>query len=204
MTAANKPAKKRPGIEEQRQNILEAAVELFAGYGEANVPVSQICRQAGVSRDTYYRCFTDKEELLALLYQTAVNDHIETVLGAWDMDYSNPEWLHRVCSDTIDAILQQHNVARFLFVASADPASDAYHIIHQAYDKAAGRMQRWCKSKYGTQPSREYLVALMVATQWLVHNAIISGMDEKSIEGAKQASEHLFYAAFSTLKPADA
>lgn len=199
-TAAHQQRKKRPGLEEQRKLIMAAAVDLFSVHGGSAVSVSDICKGAQVSRDTYYRCFADKDTLIDELYQTSVNDHIESVLKAWDLDYNNQEWLHRVFDQTIDAILQQHKVAQLLFIESADPNSHAYHVIHKAFDKAALRMQRWCKDAYGRSPSREFLVALLVAVQWLVQNAIASGMKKRDIDKAKVASEQLFHAAFSSLK----
>ena len=202
-SAMKAPRKKRPGLEEQRKLILAAAVELFSVHGSNAVSVSDICKGAGVSRDTYYRCFTDKGSLIDELYQTSVNDHIENVLKAWDLDYDNQQWLHRVFDQTIDAILQQHKVARLLFVESADPNSHAYRVIHKAFDSTALRMQRWCRTTYGRSPSREFLVALLMAVQWLVHNAITSGMKKRDIDKAKAASEQLFHAAFSSLKNHD-
>jgi len=185
---------------EQRKRILGAAVDLFSVHGGNAVSVSDICKAAGVSRDTYYRCFADKNALVDQLYQTAVNEHIEAVLNASSLDYNDPEWLHQVFDQTIDAILRQHKVARLLFVESADPASPAYHVIRGAFDKAARRMQQWCRQAYGRAPSREFLVALLVAAQWLVHNAIVSGMGKRDVAKAKAASEQLFHAAFTSLK----
>ncbi|GAB5449812.1 MAG: hypothetical protein Hals2KO_01400 [Halioglobus sp.] len=193
-------AKKRPGLEEQRRIILEAAVELFSARGSRTVSISDICVQANVSRHTYYRCFTDKDELIRLLYQTSVNDHMEAISGAADVDYSDPLWLHRAFEYTIDAILEQHKVAQFLFVESSDPNSHAHTVINEALDKVVLRMQRWCMSHYGQQPSKVFLKSLLMASQWLVQNAIESGMDRKVIAESKQAAEQLYYAAFSTLE----
>ena len=60
-------SKKRPGVEEQREIILSAAIDLFGVEGKKAVSVSRICEKAGVSRDTYYRCFDDKEALISHL-----------------------------------------------------------------------------------------------------------------------------------------
>ncbi|MGI9287460.1 MAG: TetR/AcrR family transcriptional regulator [Pseudomonadales bacterium] len=194
-----KVGKKRPGLEQQREVILHAAVDLFSVRGVKAVSVSDICKNAKVSRDTYYRCFADKDALISHLYQTSVNDHIETVLGTWDLNYGDQKWLHQAFDKTIDAILRQHKVAQFLFVESSDPSSHAYRVIHKAYGKVAKRMQRWCKENHGNVPSTEFLIALLVSTQWLVHNAIITGMGKRDINKAKVAAEQLFYAAFSSL-----
>ena len=59
--------RRRPGLREQRRIILDAAVELFSQEGVKAVSVSRICQQAGVSRDTCYRCFEDKGTLVSHL-----------------------------------------------------------------------------------------------------------------------------------------
>lgn len=192
--------RRRPGVEEQRRVITAAAVGLFATRGSAATPIADICRAAAVSRDTFYRCFRDKEELIDHLYRTAVDEHILAVLDASDLDYANQAWLHRVFGQTIDSILEHHDVARFLYVESADPASPAYTIINEAYDKVSRRMQHWCRKHYGKAPSREYFRALLAAVQWLVHNAINQGLGPREVGKAKAAAEQLFHAAFTSLE----
>lgn len=193
-------SKARPGVEEQRRVICAAAVLLFVERGLSAVSVSEICRQAGVSRDTFYRCFRDKDELVRHFYQTSVNEHIERVVDSWHLEYDNPVWLHTVCDQTIDAILREDAVAQFLFVESADPRSPAYKVIRKAYNHAVGRMQAWCRQNGLHEPSAELLFSLLVATQWLVHDAIVQGKKPRHIAKAKAAAEQLFFALFSSLK----
>lgn len=197
MATASDTPKPRPGADEQRKVILNAGVDLFIQRGSQAVSVSQICKHAQVSRDTFYRCFSDKDTLIAQLYQTSVNDHIETITGSLELDYSNPQWLHSAVAQSIDAILEQHKIAQFLFVESADPSSPAYTAVQNAYSKAARRMQSWCKDNSRRVPSKEYLLSLLVATQWLVHNAITQGMSTREINKAKAATEELYTAAFN-------
>ena len=190
-------ARKRPGPEEQSKVILGAAISLFSQRGCNAVSVSEICKKARVSRDTFYRCFTDKDSLVSHLYQTTVNDHIEAVFGEWELDYANRHWLSNVFDKTVDAILEQHQVAQFLFVESADPGSHAYVVIHKAYERVVRRLQRWCRDNNRVVTTREYLMALLVATQWLVHNAIINGLKSRDIRRAKEAAAQLFYSALA-------
>ena len=187
-------------MDEQRKRILAAAVDLFSVQGSKAVSVSEICKGAGLSRDTYYRCFVDKDSLLDALYQTSVNAHIEAVLNTSDLDYNDQAWLDRAFDQTIDAILAQHKIAQLLFIEAADPGSHAYRVVRNAFDKAAQRMQRWSRHAYGSAPPREYFIALLVAAQWLVHNAILAGMRKRDIANAKAVSKQLFNAAFSSLK----
>lgn len=200
--SANSSRKKnqRLGVEEQRKIILEAAVELFSAEGSNAVSVSKICKKASVSRDTYYRCFADKDELVGFLYQTSVNEHMLAALSTDDVDFCSREWLHQAVDSTVDAILADHKYAQFLYVESATPNSHAHTVVHLAYDKVAGKMQRWCKKSFRHAPKKELFKSLLIAIQWSVHNAIIKGMSEKEIRIAKQTVEQLLYGVFSSLE----
>jgi len=192
--------KTRPGVDQQRETICAAAVALFVDKGLSAASVSEICREAAVSRDTFYRCFSDKDALVEHFYQTSVNAHIERVVDSWRLDYADPVWVHEVSNQTIDAILKEHTVAQFLFVESADPRSPAYAAIRKAYLHAIERMQQWCRDNGKEVPSTELLYSLLVATQWLVHNAIVEGMKPRHVVKAKAAAEQLIFALFSSLQ----
>ena len=200
---ASKPkgrAKHRPGVDKQRELILEAAVTLFAGHGSTAVSVSDICAAADVSRDTYYRCFPDKDTLISYLYESTVNEHVVAVLKPDLMDYEDEDWVSQVSEQTVDAILEQSTIAQFLYLESADPNSTAHRLVNEAYDEAASRMQQWAQQQFGHAPAIEYFKSLLFATQWLVHNAITSGMSETQVHIAKQSVKQLFYGAFASIR----
>lgn len=199
-TVKSDNVRRRPGAEAQAQHILDAAVALFSAQGSKAVSVSMICKQADVSRDTFYRCFKDKETLIDQLYQNAVNKHIENVLHSWQLDYNNAEWLETVFEQTIDAILSRSDIAQLLFVESADPSSPAHGVIDKAYKAAVKRIQQWCELNYGEAPQAALLQSLLVASQWLVHNAIRQGLSSQAIEEAKASSQLLFFSVFEQLK----
>jgi AcrR family transcriptional regulator len=56
-------SKTRTKSEEKRVLILDAAVELFTEQGFSNTSMDQIARQAGVSKQTVYSHFGNKEDL---------------------------------------------------------------------------------------------------------------------------------------------
>nr|WP_067296149.1 TetR/AcrR family transcriptional regulator [Marinobacterium profundum] len=56
-------SKARSKSEEKRIQILDAAVELFTERGFSNTSMDQIARQAGVSKQTVYSHFGNKEDL---------------------------------------------------------------------------------------------------------------------------------------------
>ncbi len=191
--------KQRPGIPQQRRDIVAAAVSLFAASGTAGVSVSAICKQAGVSRDTFYRCFDNKDQVIDALYSDSVSANMLAVTAASDADFTDPAWLRPTIDETVDAILAEHEVARFLFLESADPGSHAHEVIEEAFDSVARSMQRWCRARYGQAPSRACFTGLLSAAQWLVHGAINQGMTPTQVKKAKRAIEELFLATFRGL-----
>jgi AcrR family transcriptional regulator len=61
-----KPAarKRRRSSESKKKPLLvETALALFMRYGVSRVSVGEVCEQAGVSKFTFYKYFTDKIEL---------------------------------------------------------------------------------------------------------------------------------------------
>lgn len=55
--------KRREDVEETRQRIVDAAVELHGSVGPANTTFSAVAERAGVQRSTVYRHFPDEEAL---------------------------------------------------------------------------------------------------------------------------------------------
>jgi AcrR family transcriptional regulator len=53
---------------QKRDDILRAALELFAEHGFHNAPMAQLARQANVAVGSIYRYFKDKDELIHALY----------------------------------------------------------------------------------------------------------------------------------------
>lgn len=54
---------------EKQQNILKAALKLFASEGYASTSTSKVAREAGVSEGLIFRHFKNKEGLLAAVLQ---------------------------------------------------------------------------------------------------------------------------------------
>ena len=200
MANSSRQRKQRPGVPQQRKDIIAAAVSLFAEAGTAAVSVSAICNQAGVSRDTFYRCFDNKDDLINALYSHTVSANMLAVTAAPDADFTDAQWLHQAIDEAVDAIPAEHQVARFLFLESADPGSHAHAVIEAAFDSVARSMQRWCRGRYGYAPSRACFTGLLSAAQWLVHGAINRGMGPRHVRAAKLAIEELFLAIFRGLQ----
>lgn len=71
-------AKRRPALE-RREEILQAAVEIFARKGYRETGTAEIAARAGVSEPTVYRYFASKREL----YLAAIDRSAAEILGRW-------------------------------------------------------------------------------------------------------------------------
>lgn len=186
----------RPGVALQRQAILEAAAAEFGTGGSSAVSVSAICRAAGLSRDTFYRCYDNKDQVIDALYERAINAPMLASITSPKAAYGDRQWLQESIEQVVDAIAAESRIAQFLFVESADPNTRAHAVIGRAFRRVAQDMQRWCRSEYGGTPSRECFLGLLSATQWLVHEALSDGGSPARVKQAKRAILELFLVLF--------
>lgn len=68
-------------IDDKRQRILDAALDLFEKRGFDGVAVPEIARAAGVATGTIYRYFKTKEELVNALYRHWKSAYNSQILG---------------------------------------------------------------------------------------------------------------------------
>lgn len=68
----------------QRGRMLVAVAEVMSENGYAATPVADVIRRAGVSRETFYEHFANKQECFLAAYDEAVQrltDHLRTAMG---------------------------------------------------------------------------------------------------------------------------
>ncbi|MCB9656865.1 MAG: TetR/AcrR family transcriptional regulator [Polyangiales bacterium] len=195
-------AKRRPGVDAQRRHLLDTAIVLFAERGSRQVSINDLCAAAEVSRPTFYRCFTDKDGLVEALYREAVMGPIESiVLSSLATRAREPGWLRRANDEMLDAIFAEAPAAALLFVESADPTSQAHAIIQRAFDDIGATLRKVMR-KAGAQPlSPVAQKAMLVACQFIVHDAIQKGLTAKARREAKEATWELAKRVFATPVP---
>ena len=179
-------SKKRPGVDEQREIITRAAVELFATEGVKAVSIGKICQHAGVSRPTFYRCFEDKAALLSRIYEDAVDVHTQAIL--FSTDISDLAELQQRVDEMLEAIFERARLAQLVFVESNDPSSPAFDIVERTFEKDARILARDLKKRDGQVPSPVFLKSVMAAVQWIVHDAIRKGLTPKVKREASAAT----------------
>ena len=104
-TGASAPArryrmrKRREDIDETRQRIVEAAVELHGTVGPAHTTFSAVAERAGVQRSTVYRHFADEEALFGACTSHWLAAHPFPSPEAWAAITDPVERLRRALRD---------------------------------------------------------------------------------------------------------
>jgi AcrR family transcriptional regulator len=178
-------SRKRPGVAGQRSKLVDAAVDLFSEHGSTNVSIGALCRHADVSRPTFYRCFDDKDALLAAIYEEAVDAHVAGMLIRGRI--GDASRLREELDRMLDGIFDNAALARLVFRESADPSSGAAAIVDRAFERAARELARGLARGGQEKPSSVYLKSLMAAIQWLVNDAIVKGLAPRHRRQAKDA-----------------
>ncbi|MGC9530460.1 MAG: TetR/AcrR family transcriptional regulator [Candidatus Bipolaricaulaceae bacterium] len=107
-----------------KERIVEAALRLFSAHGYAAVSVTGIAREAGVSRATFYRHFSDKRAVLLVLLRSW-HDLMEWIRRSGEPEGGSPWELLRASGlQVIDALLAAPVLLRaellFLYLAGHD------------------------------------------------------------------------------------
>lgn len=76
--------------------LLETGRKLFWKYGFKRVSIDEICREADVSKMTFYRCFENKTELAKTIYLKIINEGVEKFDAILEAETSAAEKLKQI------------------------------------------------------------------------------------------------------------
>ena len=116
-TAGLGPASRSTGQRRQtRDLVLDAALRLFTEHGYLGVRVEDIAKEAGVSRATFYKHFTEREQVLAELFERllGVEAGPESLLESPGSG-STEQQVTAVVEDAVRRMLGQEQLARFVY-----------------------------------------------------------------------------------------
>jgi AcrR family transcriptional regulator len=129
-----------------REAILQSALELFAGRDYEDVRVEDVARAAGVSRTTFYNHFSEREAILAALFERLLGDGDDELEPA---DGAPLERVRGTVANAIARMLGQEQLARFVYTLPVRhdtllkperPATPAvFRAVHRLIEEAVAR-----------------------------------------------------------------
>lgn len=118
----DKPKKRKSS--KKRDQIIRAGEDLFSRFGAKRVTIEEVCREAGVSKMTFYKYFSNKVDLVRTIRDDLVDecfrkfDEIKTLdlpfpdkinlMTQWKVEFGNrvnAEFIRELVS--IDEVLEQ-------------------------------------------------------------------------------------------------
>jgi AcrR family transcriptional regulator len=102
--------------QQRRTDILNAAVELFAGKGFHGVNTAEIADRAGIAEGTVFRYFPTKETLLIAALDSVVRQLLDALRREDDPDRPAAQRLLHFIGNHLRLIREHPDLARFLIL----------------------------------------------------------------------------------------
>lgn len=126
-----KPPRGRHGLprevvqQSQRERLLEATMRIVAAKGYGPTTVTDLTREAGISRTTFYELFEDKEACFLAAYDDAVDKLVRRITAAYEAEDRWPDRARAGLTELLAALAADPAQARLAFVdvAAAGPAA---------------------------------------------------------------------------------
>jgi AcrR family transcriptional regulator len=160
----------------QRQRMLRAMAEAVSELGYANTPVAEVLLRAGVSRETFYEQFANKEECFVAAYDasaTVLLEAIGTAVASEPRARGTHDPLDRALAHYLSALADEPAFARTFLVEvyAAGPAALARRVEVQRrfVDALAAQL------KAKNQQQRFACEAVVAAASALVTQYVCAG-----------------------------
>ncbi|MFA8438437.1 TetR/AcrR family transcriptional regulator [Pueribacillus sp. YX66] len=125
-------------VEKQPQDkLLDAALILFSEKGYRDTTVLDIVAYARVSKTTFYNFYKTKEELLAHLFETLLEEVLAMIKLAAQRETVITEKAYAGIKRYVEICVREHEVARLLLVSSVGISDAIEELRKQAYDRFA-------------------------------------------------------------------
>lgn len=105
----------------KKEAILEVASAAFLRHGYRGASVNEMSRQSGISKETIYRYFNNKEELFAAVLDQELDNYQRGIekLDEVDLDREPAEVLTQVGSMMLKLLLRERTMALRLLIFNA-------------------------------------------------------------------------------------
>jgi AcrR family transcriptional regulator len=178
------------GIGEKREQILQGAMQVFLNQGYASTSMDQVAAAAGVSKQTIYSHFHDKEGLFTALIERVTIQRIQRELRLENL-YGEPELcgkpdvlLHRLAAAFLDKLGNQEylNLLRLIIAESV-----RFPELAQLYSRTVVHKGRTILSQY-FRSHPELKIADPEAAAHIFAGTLVSFLLSQEILYGKQTS----------------
>lgn len=129
-----------------KEKILEAAMDLFIRQGYHATSISDVAKQAGISKGLLYNYFSGKEGLLAAMVEERIAGVAEVIENAASLQ-APADQLKYILEQAIDNVDRQPEVFRFYLHLQTQPEADQelFPYSKRLVEEAARQFEIQCR-----------------------------------------------------------
>src|SRR5881394_739177 len=123
-------------LRDQRERLIAAVPGVVAEHGYEAMSVADIVKAAAVSRNAFYKNFSDKQECFATAHEVGHERLFEVLVQPCEDGATIEERVERSLTAGLDALASEPDVARLLFVEAPSAGEEIalrYHEWLQRY-----------------------------------------------------------------------
>lgn len=165
--AATTPTSAGRRNERRREELLDAADELFRDRGVAATTVADITERAGVAKGTFYLYFESKDHVVAGLHERLCDGMSELVVTALAELGSDDYWAigDELCATIIDYWIA--NRGTFLAIHEAGETAESTRLIAEYDERIIGMFEAAIRA--GVEQGIVSVADPQLAAQWIFH-----------------------------------
>ncbi|WP_442602149.1 TetR/AcrR family transcriptional regulator [Paenibacillus sp. KN14-4R] len=117
--------------DERREQIIQAAIKVFARRGIIGTKMSMIAAEAGISHGLIYHYFKTKDELFTMLIEGAIQTSISSIEGLYHIPGSPIEKIRLLTKH----ILEKDNTPFFMLIYQANHSDGVPEKVQQLIEQ---------------------------------------------------------------------
>lgn len=128
-------------VSQKQLDILGKGEELFWKFGVKRVPIEEICREASVSKMTFYKFFPNKSELAIAILEKKTSEAMEVFDGFMKADISFAEKLEKIFHMKLEAM--QNMSAEFIKDIYSNPDLGIMPAVQAMQEKHMAKVMKF-------------------------------------------------------------
>jgi AcrR family transcriptional regulator len=181
----------------KKQKILQTGKELFWKFGFKRVTIEELCKEAGISKMTYYKYFSNKMDLVKTLLDEVLQTSMKKYEEIMDSQVPYPEKVLQMIELKKEQTQTMSSEFFRDYVQSGDPELIAY-----LEKMSAKNLQRFTDDFRKAQENGdirkdlkvEFILAIMNRlVEWAMHDQSLLELYEQPQDMAVEMTTFLFY-----------
>jgi AcrR family transcriptional regulator len=181
----------------KRLQILKTGKDLFWKYGFTRVSIEEICKEAGVSKMTYYKYFSNKMELVKVLMDEILQAGLAKYRKIMDSDLPYPEKVlgmielkreqtHAMSSEFFKDYLQSGDPELIAYLEKLSRENFQIFIADFRKAQEQGHIRKDLKVEF-------ILAVLNKLMEWIQHDDALMELYEEPQDLAVEMTRFMFY-----------